>query len=111
MSTVSVPRSNVTAEDVRAALRARLPSRYTITPAMTSRGFAKELPDDANALLVKGRWLTRANLRIIPGAHSTQVHVSPGATYPGLIRLADRIGIVRKVQRALANSGELSRSN
>jgi hypothetical protein len=78
---------------------------------MTSRGFAKEVPGDANALLVKGRWLARANLRIIPGAGSTQIDVSPGATYPGLIRLADRIGIVRKVQHALADSGEPSGSN
>jgi hypothetical protein len=111
MSTVTVSRSNVTAEDVRAVLRDRLPSRYGITPAMTSKGFAKEVPDDANALLVKGRWLARANLRIIPGAGSTQIHMSPGAAYPGLIRLADRIGIVRKVQHALADSGELSGSS
>jgi hypothetical protein len=108
MSTVRVPRSNVTAEDVRAVLRNRLPSRYRITPAMTSRGFAKEVPDDANALLVQGRWLARANLRVIPAAGGTEIHVSPGATYPGLIRLADRIGVVRKVHHALADSGELS---
>ena len=57
MSTVTVPRSNVTADEVRAVLRDKLPSRYAITLAMTSRGFAKEVPDDANALLVRGAWL------------------------------------------------------
>ena len=103
MSSVRVLRPNLTVEDVRAALRERLPSRYSITPAMASKGFTKEVPGDANALLVKGRWLARANVRIIRGPSSTEIEVSPGATYPGLIRLADRIGIVREVQRALAD--------
>jgi hypothetical protein len=42
MSTVVVPRSDVTADEVCARLRDKLPARYTITPAMTSRGFAKQ---------------------------------------------------------------------
>jgi hypothetical protein len=111
MPTVTVPRSNVTADQVLEVLRGKLPSRYTITLAMTSRGFAKEVPDDANALLVRGSWLARANIRIVAGADNTEIDVSPGASYPGLIRLGDRIGIVRKVHRALADSGELTRSN
>jgi hypothetical protein len=111
MATVTVPRSNVTADDVRAVLREKLPSRYTITLAMTSRGFAKEVPDDANTLLVKGSWLARANVRIIAGVEGTEIDVTPGATYPGLIRLGDRSGIVRKVHHALMDSDELTRSN
>lgn len=109
MSTVVVPRSDVTAEEVCALLRDRLPSRYTITPAMSSRGFAKQMPDDANALLVRGSWLARANVRIISGAESTEIDVSPGATYPGLIRVGDRVGIVRKVLLALGDPGEPTR--
>ncbi|MGO9792274.1 MAG: hypothetical protein ACLP8S_23025 [Solirubrobacteraceae bacterium] len=108
MSTVVVPRSDVTADEVCALLRDRLPSRYTITPGMTSRGFAKQMPDDANALLVRGSWLARANVRIIAGVESTEIDVSPGATYPGLIRLGDRVGIVRKVLHALGDCGDLT---
>jgi hypothetical protein len=75
---------------------------------MTSRDFAKRMPGDANALLVRGSWLARANVRIIAGAQSTEIDVSPGATYPGLIRPDDRVGIVRKVPLALGGSGELT---
>ena len=54
---------------------------------------------------------SRANIRIITGADSTEIEVGPGATYPGLIRLGDRIGIVRKVHHVLSDSVELNRSN
>jgi hypothetical protein len=83
MSTVTVPRSNVTVEEVGAVLRLKLGSRYRITPSVTSRGFAKEVSDDPNAMLVRGAWLARANVRIVPGADGTEIQVSPGATYPG----------------------------
>lgn len=107
MSTITIL-SDVTAEAIHAVLRDRLPPHYRITPAMASSGFATDIPDSANALLVKGRWLARANVHVIPGAGSTQIHVTPGATYPGLIHLADRIGIVRKVQHVLAESAEIT---
>jgi len=108
MSTVSVPRSNVTVEEVSAVLRNELGSRYGLTASMTSRGFAKEVPGDANTLLVSGSWFQRANIRIVPGAGRTEIDVSPGATYPGLIRLVDRVGIARKVHQILEHAPELA---
>ncbi len=62
-------------------------------------------------MLVRGAWLARANIRILPGADSTEIHVSPGATYPGLIRLIDRIGIARRVHQVLEHAPELAGSN
>jgi hypothetical protein len=110
MSTVTVPRSNVTVEEVCAVLRNALGSRYGVTPSMTSRGFAKEVPGDANTLLISGSWFQRANIRISPGADHTEINVSPGATYPGLIRLIDRIGIARTVYQILEHAPELAGS-
>jgi hypothetical protein len=110
MFTITVARSNVTVEEVSAVLRDKLGSGYQITPSVTSRGFAKEVPDDANAMLVTGAWLARANIRILPGADGTEIRVSPGATYPGLIRFIDRIGIARKVHQILERAPELAES-
>jgi len=111
MSTVTVPRSNITVDEVSAVLRSELGSRYGVTPSMTSTGFAKNVPGDANTLLVSGSWFQRANVRIIPGADRTEINVSPGATYPGLIRLIDRIGIARKVHEILEHAPELAEAS
>ena len=111
MPPVMIPRSGVTVEEVAAVLRERLGSRHHLTPSTTSKGFVKEVPDDANTLLVSGTWFQRANLRIVSGTNSTEVHVTPGATYPGLIRLIDRIGVVRRVRRAIQEAPELARTN
>jgi hypothetical protein len=37
--------------------------------------------------------------------------VSPGATYPGLIALIDRISVVRRVRRAIEQASELARAD
>ena len=111
MPTITVPRSNVTIEEVSNILRNKLGSRYQITPSVTGKGFFKEVPDDANTMLVKGNRLERANLRVDSGDHSTEIHVSPGATYPGLIRLIDRMGMARRVRQILENASELAGSD
>jgi hypothetical protein len=111
VSTITIPRSDVTAQEVSAVLRDRLGSRYRITPAMTSRGLVKEVPGDANSMLVRGTWFERANVRLVPGTDTTEIQVSPGAIYPGLVRLIDRVSIARKVRQALENAPELARPN
>ena len=107
MSTVSVARSNVTPDEVSAVLRSKLNSRYRILPSMMSKGFAKEIPAAGDAILVKGVWFNRANVRILPREEGTDIEVSPGATYFGLIRLIDRIGVANKVRRILDHASEL----
>ena len=111
MSKVTVPRANVTVDEVIAVLRNELGSRYDVTPSMTSKGFTKEVPGDADALLVAGRWLQRANVRVVRRADRTEIDVSPGATYPGLIRLIDRVGIARKVHQILEHAPVLAGSS
>ena len=108
MSTVTVARPNVTPGEVGVVLRNELGSRYQIVPSMTSRGFRKQVPDDENTMLVKGTWFERANVRVLPGADTTKIEVSPGATYFGLIRLIDRIGVSHKVQQILEHAPEFA---
>jgi hypothetical protein len=107
MSTFFVSRSNVTPDEVSAVLRSKLNSRYRIIPSMISRGFAKDVPAAVDAILVKGLWFGRANVRILPREKGTDIEVSPGATYFGLIRLIDRVGVSHRVRRILEHASEL----
>jgi hypothetical protein len=111
MFTVTVPRSDVTLDEVSAALRAKLGPRYNIRPSMRSTGFGKEVPGDARMMLVAANWLERANVRVVPGVGSTAIQVDAGATYFGLIRLIHHLGVARKVRQALADAPELARPN
>jgi len=43
-STITVPRSNVTADEVTAVLRGRLGSRYTITPGKRATDSERRFP-------------------------------------------------------------------
>jgi predicted RNase H-like nuclease (RuvC/YqgF family) len=105
MSTVTVPRSNVTVAEVSAVLRDNLSARYRITPGMATG------PNDNSTIQVKANWLERANVRIRPGADSTEIHVSPGVTLTLGGMLFNRFGIARKVHHVLERSPELARSN
>jgi hypothetical protein len=111
MPTIRVSRGHVSIEEVCAALRQQFGDSYRITPSMRASGFGKEGPGDANTAVVKGFWFDRANVRIVPGPNSTEIEVSPGATYSGLVRLIDRVGIARKVHHALQHSPELGGSS
>jgi hypothetical protein len=110
MSTITVPRADVTAELVTEVLRSRLGTRYTITPGKHATGFGKEVQGDANSVLVAGNWLERSTVTIASDENSTDIEVSPGATYFGLIRLAHRVGLTHKVHNVLAQAPELAAS-
>jgi hypothetical protein len=107
MSTLTVSRPDVTADAARAVLSSKLNSRYRIVPSMMSKGFVKDVPAAGDAILVKGLWFNRANVRILPRDKGTEIDVSPGATYFGLIRLMDRVGVAHRVRRILDNASEL----
>jgi len=107
MPTVKVPRADVTVEQVSAVLRRELGSRYRVTPSMMAAAFGKEGPGDATTILVASNWLERANVRVVSDGNSTEIRVSPGATYLGLIRLLHRAGLAHKVYRALEDAPEL----
>ncbi len=74
---------------------------------MTAAAFRKEGPGDATTILVASNWLERANVRVVSDGNSTEIRVSPGATYFGLIRLIHRAGLAHKVYRALEDAPEL----
>ena len=108
MTTITVSRPDLSAGDVAAVLTTGLGRRFEVVPSMTSRGFRTEVPGDGHALLVKGTWFERANVRVRPGATDSQVEVTPGATTFGLVRLVDRIGLAHRVFRILEHAPELS---
>jgi hypothetical protein len=108
MSTITVSRADVTVELVVSVLRARLGNRYAITPGKQAIGFGKEVQGDANCMLVAGNWLERATVTIARHEDSTDIDVSPGATYFGLIRLAHRVGLAHKVHNVLAQAPEFA---
>jgi len=92
-------------------LRRELGSRYIVTPSMMATGFGKGVPGGPNAVLVTGNWLERANIELIPKANGTEIDVSPGATYFGLIRLIHRAGLARKVHQALEHAADFAGSD
>lgn len=90
-------------------LRRELGSRYTVTPSMMATGFGKEVQGSPNTVLVAANWLERANIELTPTMNGTEIDVSPGATYFGLIRMIRRAGFVRKVYQALEHAPDFAR--
>ena len=96
MPTVTVPRADVTVEQVGAVLRRELGSRYKVMPSLMAAAFGEEGPGDATTIPVASNWLERANVRVVSDGDSTGIRVSPGATYFALIRLLRRAGLAHK---------------
>jgi hypothetical protein len=111
MSTVTVSRPDVAVEEVSAVLRRALGARYKVTLSMKASGFGAEGPGDATTILVASSWLELANVSVIHGANSTEIHVRPGATYFGLIRVLHRAGLAHKVFEALEHAFEPAATN
>jgi hypothetical protein len=107
MSTVTVPRPNVTVEEVSKVLRDRLGSHYRVTPTVVAR-FHHETSGYANSILVKRNWFLQASLRVVPGVKGTEIHVGSAANFTPTGILLNRASIVRKVQQALEQSPEFA---
>jgi hypothetical protein len=105
MATITVPRSDVTPEEVNRALRAGLGPRYHVLPGMDAAFmFGAPRPDQPDAIVVGtgSDRLWRAQVRIDRRGGQTHIRVtSPGLT---LIRLVNMLGITRKVGRVLRNA-------
>ncbi|MEO9140273.1 MAG: hypothetical protein ABI345_14560 [Jatrophihabitans sp.] len=78
---------------------------------MTSVGFGKESPAAEETMHVRRNWLQQANAQVVPQNNATELHVTPGATYFGLIRLAQRVGLTRTIHGLLAQAPELSETD
>ena len=103
MSTITVPRSDVTSDEVADALRRGLGSRYNVLPGpgVNWNPVGGPRPDHPDTIVVGtgSTRLARAQVKISQDAGKTTLSVSPGGF--GLLTLASRLWIVRKVRQVL----------
>ncbi len=107
MSTVTVPRTDVTSEEVSEALRNGLGPAYNVLPGMhmSLNPFGAPKTEQADAILVGtgSNRVWRAQVSIIHQLKQTEIRIRPG----GLSltpRLINDLGIVRKVTRTLQDA-------
>jgi hypothetical protein len=110
MLTITVPRPDVTSEEVADALRHGLGPRYNVLPGVgvNWNPVGAPRPDHPDTIVVGtgSNRLFRAQVRISQRPGETILNVSPGGIGP-VPRLTNRLWIVRKVHQALAASPSL----
>jgi len=110
MSIVTVPREDLTTEDVVTLLRDGLGDRYNVLPGMVIGQAACMGPQEGrpNTIVVGtgGNRLVKAQVTITTGGGQTQLRVSPGGISADL--LFNTLGVARKVRRVLASAPSLS---
>lgn len=103
MSTVTVPRADVTTEEVTAVLRNGLGSRYHVTPGMrmTRNPFGSPRPAGPGEILVDAGSgaVVRAQVRIIRQSDRTQIRITPGGLLGQLV--LNTFGIAPEIHRVL----------
>jgi hypothetical protein len=104
MFTITVPRSDVTSDEVTDALRQGLGPRYNVLPGtgVNRNPVAGPRPGHPDTIAV-GTGSARlfcAQVRISQDAEETMLHVSPGGLC-GWPRLTNRLWIARKVGQVL----------
>jgi hypothetical protein len=105
MSTVTVRRHDVTAEEVTDALRAGLGSGYDVVPGMRMPRVplvGKPQPDRPELILVSSGAMAKAQVRIIRHSGQTDIRVTPG----GL--LINTLGMAARVRQVLRDAPDLS---
>lgn len=110
MFTVTVPRADVTTEEVASALRQRLSLRYAVVPGVGVNWNPvgeprRDHPDSVVVSIGRSR-LFRAQVKLSRDGRETVLRVSPGGL-TALPRLVNRAWIVRQVVRALKAAPEL----
>ena len=112
MSTVTVPRSDVTSDEVADALRQGLGSRYNVLPGtgVNWNPVGGPRPDHPDTIVVGtgSTRLFRAQVRISQEAGETILHVTPGGL--GWPRVPNRLWIARKVGHVLRAAPSLRSS-
>lgn len=104
MFTITVPRSDVTSDEVADALRAGLGRRYNVLPGMGVNwnpvGGPRPNHPDTIVVGTGSTRLFRAQVRISQDAGETILHVSPGGV--SLVpRLTNALWIARRVRQVL----------
>jgi hypothetical protein len=110
MFTVTVPRSDVTGEEVCTALRRGLGPRYHVLPGMRMNlnPVGGPQPDQPKTITVGtgSNRLFRAQVSITRISSHTSIRVSSGGLTLVPV-LVNTLGVARKVRRVLLNSPEL----
>lgn len=101
MPTVTIPRTDITSEQIGAALREGLDDRYDVLPGMRMTRIPIGSPQaaDPNEIVVgKGPSpMVRAQVTIIRRADHTDIRITPGGAAGDL--LMNTLGIARKIRR------------
>jgi hypothetical protein len=110
MPTITVPRADVTPEEVVSALRDGLGDGYNVLPgmAMGRSVYQAEHEGQPNEIVVgtgQNR-VVKAQVTITPRGGQTELRISPGGLTWDLVLNA--FGVARKVQRVLASAPNLS---
>ena len=112
MFAITVPRSEVTSDEVADALRQGLGSRYNVLPGMgiNWNPVGGPRPDHPDTIVVGtgSSRLFRAQVRISQDAGETILHVTPGGL--GWPRVPNRLWIARKVCQVLRAAPSLRSS-
>ena len=106
MSTVTIPRTDITSEQVGAALRAGLDDRYDVLPGMRITRIPLGSPQAAEPdeiAVGKGPTpMVRAQVTIIRRGDHTDIRITPGGLAGDL--LMNTLGIARKIRRVLLDA-------
>ncbi len=110
MATITIPRSDITTDEVAAALRDGLPAHYNVVPGtgVNNNPLGRPRPNQPDTILVgigANRW-TRAQVRIVRRPRDTDLRITPG----GLLgeRLVNTFGLAREMRRVLRNAPSLT---
>jgi hypothetical protein len=110
MPTVTVPRTDLTTEEVVTVLRNGLGAEYNVLPGMTMGRTPLQGPREGkpNTIVVGtgDNHVVKAQVTITSRGGQTQLRISPGGVTLTLVR--NTFGIARKVRQVLASSPSLS---
>jgi hypothetical protein len=110
MPTVTVPRANLTTEEVAKVLRDGLGADYNVLPGMAMARLPYLGPREGrpNKIVVGtgDNRVVKAQVTITPSGGQTALRISPGGFT--ITFVANTFGIARKIREVLANSPSLS---
>jgi hypothetical protein len=110
MPTVTVPRADLTTEEVVTVLRDGLGDHYNVLPGMAMGRTSIQDPHKGQPnMIVVGTGenrIVKAQVTITPRDGQTELRISPGGLTWDLV--LNTFGVARKVRRVLANSPDVS---
>jgi hypothetical protein len=108
MSTLTIPRADLTTEEVVTVLRNGLGENYNVLPGMAMGRTSLQEPRKGrpNTIVVCTSRIVKAQVTITPRGGQTELRISPGGLTWDLV--VNTLGVGRKVRRVLTNSPDLS---